>query len=169
MPPRPTAENCNGSPTNATRQPFTSANLASSNSFAVEVMPASSTITVAPGGRSKRTPGGRARRCSINSLSSVSATSPVSPANTSAAVADGATPNTTRPAARISATAGANAVVFPVPAGPTTITMSASPATAPATAAWATSNSLVLRSAAPGASLPSRARRRSTHSISARS
>ena len=72
-----------------------------------------------PGGRS----GDRvaaSRECSMRSLSIVSAATPVSDASTSAAAAEGATPNTARPSARSCSTAGVRAVVLPVPAGPTT-------------------------------------------------
>ncbi len=91
----------------------------------------------------------------MSNLSSVSATTPVSSWRTSAAVADGATPNTTRPSARSCATAGESAVVLPVPAGPTTRTRSACPATAQAASVWATFNSIALRVAAAGSSGPS--------------
>ena len=65
----------------------------------------------------------------------MSAAMPVSDASTSAAAAEGATPKTARPSARSCSTAGARAVVLPVPAGPTTRTRSASPATAAAVSA----------------------------------
>ena len=65
----------------------------------------------------------------------MSAARPVSDASTSAAAAEGATPKTGRPSARSCSTAGARAVVLPVPAGPTTRTRSASPATAAAVSA----------------------------------
>ena len=65
----------------------------------------------------------------------MSAATPVSRVRTSAAVAEGATPNTARPSARSWSTAGVRAVVFPVPAGPTTNTRSSQPATAAAASA----------------------------------
>ena len=70
----------------------------------------------------------------------VSAATPVSLASTRAAVAVGATANTGRPAAARASTAGRRAVVLPVPAGPTTTTSGALPATAWAAACWARSN-----------------------------
>ena len=69
------------------------------------------------------------------SLSTVSAATPVSTVRTSAAVAEGATPNTARPSARSCSTAGVRAVVLPVPAGPTISTRSSQPATAAAASA----------------------------------
>ncbi len=50
MPPRPTAENCIGSPTRAMRQPRVSARAASRSSRSVGTMAASSTMMVAPDG-----------------------------------------------------------------------------------------------------------------------
>ena len=49
---RPTAENWRGSPTRTIRQPRWSASRASSASLGVGALPASSTITVVPAGRS---------------------------------------------------------------------------------------------------------------------
>jgi hypothetical protein len=55
----PTAENWRGSPTRMIRHLCRSARRASSASFGVEAVAASSTITVVPAGRSKPGSGGR--------------------------------------------------------------------------------------------------------------
>ena len=86
MPPRPTAENWRGSPTITILQALSSASRARAASFGVDTVPASSTTTVDPRGRSYTDCGDRSgRECSYSSLSNVSAATAVSVASTSAA------------------------------------------------------------------------------------
>ncbi len=123
MPPRPTAWSWWGSPTNTNRHCWASARCVSWWRSPVPIMPASSTITVAPAGSRHGCSGGRSvRRHSCNSFATVSDAIWVSDSRTRAAFAVGATPNTTRPCAARSSTAAASIVVLPAPAGPTTST-----------------------------------------------
>ena len=85
-----------------------------------------------------RGPSGRDH--SWSSLATVSAGMPVSRSRTRAALAVGATPNTSRPCPARSVTAARSIVVLPAPAGPTTTTNRSQPATAAAASACSTSS-----------------------------
>ena len=96
----------------------------------MESIPASSTMTVAPGPSRYSSSGGRSVRChSWSSLATVSERIPVSRSRLRAALAVGANPNTCRPWSCRSLPAAVSMRVLPAPAGPTTNTSRSSPAT----------------------------------------
>ena len=141
MPPRPTACSWRGSPTNARRQSWVSASWIRVCRLWVPIIPASSTITVAPRPSWYSGDGSRSGRvCSHRSLATVSQRIRVSRSKTRAAFAVGATPSTGRSWVWRSATARSSIVVLPAPAGPTTTTRRSWPAIARAASAWHTSN-----------------------------